>query len=228
MYDVKQVDPAEWSSPPWDAAIVDKPGFGKVLMGRGAVNQKGPEAAFLAALHAIRGAGKKLPVNLVLVAEGEEEIGSPHFPQVVNDPEVAAALKRTVGVFMPAARQDPDGNVSVSLGAKGVIELELVSSGEKWGRGPARTCTRQPRAPRQSRVPSRAGARRRSSTPTAIRRSTASADEARPATARAEEDARRGAERSRSRRRRQLLAREALGARQVVARVAGASSSRRP
>jgi hypothetical protein len=49
MYDVKQVDPAEWSSPPWDAALVDKPGFGKVLMGRGAVNQKGPEAAFLAA-----------------------------------------------------------------------------------------------------------------------------------------------------------------------------------
>ena len=58
---------------------MDKPGFGKVLMGRGAVNQKGPEAAFLAALHAIRGAGQKLPVNLVLVAEGEEEIGSPHF-----------------------------------------------------------------------------------------------------------------------------------------------------
>ena len=55
MYDVKQVDPSEWSSPPWAAALVDKPGFGKVLMGRGAVNQKGPQAALLAALHAIRG-----------------------------------------------------------------------------------------------------------------------------------------------------------------------------
>src|SRR5205814_1352956 len=32
--------------------------------------------------------------------------------------------------------QDPDGGVTVSLGAKGVVELELVSSGEKWGRGP--------------------------------------------------------------------------------------------
>jgi acetylornithine deacetylase/succinyl-diaminopimelate desuccinylase-like protein len=136
MYDVKQADPAEWSSPPFDAAIVDKPGFGKVLMGRGAVNQKGPEAAFLAALHAIKGAGKKLPVNIVLVAEGEEEIGSPHFKQVVNQPEVAAALKKTIGVVMPAAWQDPDGNVSIYLGAKGVIEVELISSGEKWGRGP--------------------------------------------------------------------------------------------
>jgi acetylornithine deacetylase/succinyl-diaminopimelate desuccinylase-like protein len=138
MYDVKQVDPAEWSSPPWAAALVDKPGFGKVLMGRGAVNQKGPQAAFLAALHAIRGAGKKPPVNLVLVAEGEEEIGSPHFAQVVRRPEVSAALKKCSGVFMPAASQDPDGSVTVSLGAKGVVELELVSSGEKWGRGPRR------------------------------------------------------------------------------------------
>ena len=54
------------------------------MVGRGAVNQKGPEAAFLAALHAIRGAGKKMPVNLVLVAEGEEEIGSPHIGQLVT------------------------------------------------------------------------------------------------------------------------------------------------
>jgi acetylornithine deacetylase/succinyl-diaminopimelate desuccinylase-like protein len=136
MYDVKQVDPAEWSSPPWEARIVDKPGFGKVLIGRGAVNQKGPEAAFLAALHAIHGAGRKSPVNLVLVAEGEEEIGSPHFRQVVQRPEVAAALRRCTSVFMPAASQDPDGTVTVSLGAKGVVELELVASGEKWGRGP--------------------------------------------------------------------------------------------
>jgi acetylornithine deacetylase/succinyl-diaminopimelate desuccinylase-like protein len=138
MYDVKQVDPAEWSSPPWDAALVDKPGFGRVVMGRGAVNQKGPEAAFLAALHAIRGVGKKPPVNLVLVAEGEEEIGSPHFAQVVRRPEVIAALRRCIGVFMPAASQDPDGIVTVSLGAKGVVELELVASGEKWGRGPGK------------------------------------------------------------------------------------------
>src|SRR3982751_5327640 len=138
MYDVKQADPSEWSSPPFEAALVDKPGFGKVVVGRGAVNQKGPEAAFLAALHAIHGAGRKCPVNLVLVAEGEEEIGSPPFPQVGRRPEVIAALKRCTGVFMPSSSQDPDGVVTVSLGAKGVVELELVSSGEKWGRGPGK------------------------------------------------------------------------------------------
>jgi acetylornithine deacetylase/succinyl-diaminopimelate desuccinylase-like protein len=138
MYDVKQFDPAEWTSPPTDARLVDKPTLGKVIIGRGAVNQKGPEAALLAALHAIRGAGKKMPVNLVMVAEGEEEIGSPHIPQLVRRPEVQAALAKCVGVFMPSATQDLDGVVTVNLGSKGVIELELVSSGEKWGRGPAK------------------------------------------------------------------------------------------
>jgi acetylornithine deacetylase/succinyl-diaminopimelate desuccinylase-like protein len=136
MYDVKQADPAEWSSPPFAAALVDKPGLGTVVMGRGAVNQKGPESSFIAALHAIRNAGRKLPVNLVLVAEGEEEIGSPHFPQIVHRPEVMAALRPSIGIFMPSAEQDLDGMVTMTLGAKGVVELELVSSGERWGRGP--------------------------------------------------------------------------------------------
>src|SRR5438034_1664699 len=138
MYDVKQADPAEWSSPPFTAALVDRPGLGKVLIGRGAVNQKGPEAAFLAALHAIRGAGKKIPVNLVLVAEGAEEIGSPHFAQIVRRPEVLAALRSSIGILVPSAAQELDGKVIMTLGAKGVIEVELVSSGERWGRGPQR------------------------------------------------------------------------------------------
>ncbi|MET0655226.1 MAG: M20/M25/M40 family metallo-hydrolase, partial [Pseudoxanthomonas sp.] len=136
MYDVKQFDPQEWSSPPLESRLVDKPGLGKVLVGRGAVNQKGPQSALLAALHAIKASNQKMPVNLVLVAEGEEEIGSPHIGQLVHRPEVEAALRDTVGVFMPSASQDSDGNVTISLGAKGVIELELVASGEKWGRGP--------------------------------------------------------------------------------------------
>ena len=75
-------------------------------------------------------------MNLVFVAEGEEEIGSPHFPQIVRRPEVLAALRKCSGVYMPSAEQDLDGKVTMTLGAKGVIELELVSSGEKWGRGP--------------------------------------------------------------------------------------------
>jgi len=136
MYDVKQADPAEWSSPPFEAALVDKPGLGKVLIGRGAVNQKGPEATLLAAFHAFKAAGRKLPVNLVFVAEGEEEIGSPHFSQVVRRPDILVALRKCAGVYMPMPMQSLDGTVTINLGAKGVVELELVSSGERWHRGP--------------------------------------------------------------------------------------------
>ncbi|WP_067108465.1 M20/M25/M40 family metallo-hydrolase [Sphingopyxis granuli] len=136
MYDVKQFDPAEWTSPPLEGKLVDKPGFGLSMVGRGATNQKGPEATFLAALHAIRAAKAKLPVNIVLVCEGEEEIGSPHFRQIATRPNILAALRKCDGIFIPASWQDRNGNVAVNLGSKGVIELELVASGEKWGRGP--------------------------------------------------------------------------------------------
>src|SRR5881394_556050 len=136
MYDVKQYDPSEWSSPPLEAKLVDKPGFGKVIVGRGATNTKGPQVACLAALHAFKAAGKKPPVNVVLVCEGEEEIGSPSFSQIVLKPEVEAALHKCLGVVIPFGSQSLDGSVEINLGAKGVVELELVSSGEKWGRGP--------------------------------------------------------------------------------------------
>lgn len=136
MYDVKQFVPDEWSSPPLEARLVQKAGLGTVCMGRGAVNQKGPQNSFLSALAAFKTAGKKLPVNLVLVAEGEEEIASPHFGEIVNNPDVFPYMKSCIGVMLPSASQALDGSVQVEAGAKGVVELELVSSGEAWGRGP--------------------------------------------------------------------------------------------
>ena len=137
MYDVKQYVPLEWSSPPLEGKLVDR-SEGKAVIGRGAVNQKGPETAFLAALHAFKDTGRKLPVNLVLVAEGEEEIGSPHFKQIVANPEVQAAMNKAIGVFIPGAGQESNGATTIDLGAKGVIEVQLISSGENWGRGPAK------------------------------------------------------------------------------------------
>jgi acetylornithine deacetylase/succinyl-diaminopimelate desuccinylase-like protein len=137
MYDVKQFDPREWSSPPLEARLVEKPGLGTIIVGRGATNTKGPQTACLAALHAFKAAGQKPPVNLVLVAEGEEEIGSPNFPQVVFRPDVQAALAKSVGIIIPLGNQALDGSVEINLGAKGIVELELVSTGETWGRGPS-------------------------------------------------------------------------------------------
>src|SRR6202046_891940 len=136
MYDVKQFIPEEWSSPPLEGRLVEKAGLGTVCMGRGAVNQKGPQNSFLSALMAFKATGKKLPVNLVLVCEGEEEIASPHFGEIVNSPDVFPHMKSCVGVMLPDASQDTDGSVQVAAGAKGVVEMELVSDGSTWGRGP--------------------------------------------------------------------------------------------
>jgi acetylornithine deacetylase/succinyl-diaminopimelate desuccinylase-like protein len=138
MYDVKQYDPAEWSNPPLEGKLIDKAPFGKVVMGRGAVNQKGPETSFLAALHAFKAAGMKLPVNLVLVAEGEEEIASPHFSQIVQNPKVLPWIKKCTGVIIPSASQELSGSVTIELGAKGAVELQLISDADVWGRGPAK------------------------------------------------------------------------------------------
>jgi acetylornithine deacetylase/succinyl-diaminopimelate desuccinylase-like protein len=137
MYDVKQFDASEWSAPPLEGRIVDRPGVGKIMIGRGATNTKGPQIACLAALRAFKAAGRKLPLNLVLVCEGEEEIGSPNFRDIVFKPEVEAALRKSIGIIIPLGNQELDGSVQVNLGSKGIIELEIVSSGEKWGRGPA-------------------------------------------------------------------------------------------
>lgn len=136
MYDVKQYVAKEWTSPPLEGRLVAREGLGTVCVGRGAVNQKGPQNALLGALMAFKASGRRLPVNLVLVCEGEEEIGSPNFGEIVLTPDVFAALKTCSGMLLPSADQTPDGDLEVDLGAKGVVELELVSSGETWGRGP--------------------------------------------------------------------------------------------
>jgi len=136
MYDVKQFDPSEWSTAPLEATLVDRPGEGTAIVGRGVVNQKGPEMAFLAAIKAIQASGRKLPVNLVLVAEGEEEVASTHFDQVVAVPDVQAALSKAIGVFIPSAAQNKDGSAEITLGAKGAVEFQLVVGGETSGKYP--------------------------------------------------------------------------------------------
>ena len=75
-------------------------------------------------------------MNLVLVAEGEEEIGSPHFHEVVKRRGCSRSCRNAWASSCPRPGR-ADGGVQVSLGAKGVIELELVASGEKWERGPS-------------------------------------------------------------------------------------------
>lgn len=135
MYDVQPVEPTGWTVNAFEGALVDRP-LGKVLMARGATNQKAPQRAFLNALEAIIRSGARLPVNLMVVSEGEEELGSPNFGQVIDKYE--ARLKTASGVFFPFNSQEPDGDVSMFLGVKGILAFEMESRGGPHG-GPVRS-----------------------------------------------------------------------------------------
>ena len=133
MYDVQPVNPEDWQVDPFAGEVVDHP-LGKVLMARAATNQKGPERAFLNALASIIAVEGTLPVNLMVLAEGEEELGSPNFPEIVDG--YAERLRTADGVFFPFNSQTPSGDVSLFLGVKGTVYFELEANGAASG-GPA-------------------------------------------------------------------------------------------
>jgi acetylornithine deacetylase/succinyl-diaminopimelate desuccinylase-like protein len=130
MYDVQPVEPADWRSPPFEARLVDSE-HGTVVMARGATNQKGPERAFLNAVASIIETQGKLPVNLMVTAEGEEEISSVHYPEIVDKYE--QRLRTANGVIFPFNSQSPTGDFEMSLGVKGILYLELEATGGPQG-----------------------------------------------------------------------------------------------
>jgi acetylornithine deacetylase/succinyl-diaminopimelate desuccinylase-like protein len=135
LYDVQPANPSEWSSPPFEANIITDAGGCRRLIGRGAFNSKGPLVGFLAILKAFREAGASLPVNIVFLIEGEEEIGSPSLA-----PHIRANLKRLRrcdGALLPYLGTNSKGDTLIRLGFKGLGFLHLSVQGGPWG-GPAR------------------------------------------------------------------------------------------
>jgi acetylornithine deacetylase/succinyl-diaminopimelate desuccinylase-like protein len=130
MYDVQPVEPADWRSPPFAANLVEHE-LGTVVMARGATNQKGPERAFLTALASILAVEGRLPVNLMVAAEGEEEIGSPHYPEIVDRYE--RRMRTASGVVFPFNSQDAAGDFEMSLGVKGILYVEMEAKGGPSG-----------------------------------------------------------------------------------------------
>ncbi len=130
MYDVQPVNPEDWVSPPFEANLIENE-LGTVLIGRGATNQKGPERALLNAIESILATTGTLPVNLMVAAEGEEEIGSVHYPEIVDAYETR--LADADGVLFPMNSQDLTGRMRMSLGVKGIIYMEIESRGGSWG-----------------------------------------------------------------------------------------------
>jgi acetylornithine deacetylase/succinyl-diaminopimelate desuccinylase-like protein len=96
-------------------------------LARGAViNSKGPLVAFLNAVESMQHADES-PVNLIFVAEGEEERGSISMPRFVR--EYARKLKRAEAVFFAASCQDQNGLAEPALGSEGILYIELETNG---------------------------------------------------------------------------------------------------
>lgn len=134
MYDTQPFNEKEWSSPPLEAHQVPMDPFRSVIIARGAINSKGPLRAFLNALEAIIAVEGRLPVNIMFTCDGEEEQGSPHFHQVLEPYQ--ERLKTCSAHLNPGPSQNREGQVSMSLGNKGILYVELECSGRRWGRGP--------------------------------------------------------------------------------------------
>ena len=140
MYDTMPVtQPDVWVAPPFEGRLVDgktagiDPSFQKVLIGRGATNSKGPEMTQLNAFMSIKAVNGKLPVNLIIVAEGDEErmsMGLNKF--VTTHPE----LLKPADAMLMFGGQSGARAASLMGASEGLMYIELQTSGQAWGRGP--------------------------------------------------------------------------------------------
>jgi acetylornithine deacetylase/succinyl-diaminopimelate desuccinylase-like protein len=105
-YDVQPVDPLElWHRPPFEPAIADHPDGRKIIVARGAEDDKGQLMTFVEACRAWTSVTGSLPLDVTILIEGEEEIGSKNFVPFLeqNKHELAAdfALVCDTGMWDP-------------------------------------------------------------------------------------------------------------------------------
>jgi acetylornithine deacetylase/succinyl-diaminopimelate desuccinylase-like protein len=128
MYDVQPAEEEGWMAPPFEARIVSLPRFGDCVIARGAVNSKGALAGVINVLSTMAQADL-LPINFIYMIEGEEEIGSPRLPSCIA--EHIDLLRSADGVVDFDFSEDSRGNVSMHLGLKGIVYLDLILEGGK-------------------------------------------------------------------------------------------------
>ena len=121
-HDVQPVDPLdEWISPPFEAQVRDGS-----LYGRGAVDDKGQVWMHLKAIEAHMNVRGELPLNVKLIVEGEEEVGSTHFDTLVA--EHRDLLRADVAVISDTAVFAKDVP-SLCTGLRGMVTLEVHVAG---------------------------------------------------------------------------------------------------
>jgi len=123
-YDVQPPDPLElWDSPPFEPVL--KNGY---VFARGATDNKGQILSHIIGIQETLQKDGDLPVNVDLVIEGEEEVGSQNLGKFLNDNR--GALKCEVVLVSDTgmiARRTP----TLSYGLRGVAALEIKVTGAK-------------------------------------------------------------------------------------------------
>jgi acetylornithine deacetylase/succinyl-diaminopimelate desuccinylase-like protein len=123
-YDVQPPDPLDlWESPPFEPVL--KNGY---VFARGATDNKGQILSHIIGIQETLQKNGDLPVNLDLVVEGEEEVGSQHLGKFLNDNR--EPLKCDV-VLVSDTGMIAKGTPTMSYGLRGVTALEIKVTGPK-------------------------------------------------------------------------------------------------
>jgi acetylornithine deacetylase/succinyl-diaminopimelate desuccinylase-like protein len=121
-HDVQPADPLElWTSPPFEGTVRD----GNIF-GRGSVDDKGQVLMHLAALEAHLKINSRLPLNVKVVIEGEEEIGSPSFEAFLAQQQERLACDAAV-ISDTAVFAEDIPSLTVSL--RGLVHWEITVHG---------------------------------------------------------------------------------------------------
>ena len=104
-YDVQPVDPLNlWKTPPFEPRIESLPDGRKIIVARGACDDKGQAMTFIEACRAFKAVTGKLPLPITMMIEGEEECGSRNLFKFVRDN--AAEFKLDLALVCDTAMWD--------------------------------------------------------------------------------------------------------------------------
>jgi acetylornithine deacetylase/succinyl-diaminopimelate desuccinylase-like protein len=122
-YDVQPVDPLNlWKTPPFEPRIDTLPDGRKIIVARGACDDKGQAMTFIEACRAFHKVTGKLPVPITTMIEGEEECGSKNLFGFVRDN--AEEFKLDLALVCDTAMWDPT-TPAVTTSLRGLVYEEV-------------------------------------------------------------------------------------------------------
>lgn len=123
-YDVQPVDPLElWTTPPFEPRVETLPDGRRIILARGACDDKGQAMTFIEACRAFKAVTGKLPLSITTMIEGEEECGSQHLFQFVRDN--ADELKLDLALICDTAMWDQE-TPAVTTSLRGLVYEEVT------------------------------------------------------------------------------------------------------